>query len=188
MPAALAGPAGRVRGENATVVPVSGVPADGAPADGGRADDGRADGVPAAAEGSAAVSRHHAVSVAVAVLLAAVYAWFAAGTTPFTLPADVVTAVPVVGTATVYALQRFRSDGGPWRRLDAGRPPAGGTAVPWIVVVALLVGSELASYVGGPRATHPTVSSLTDTIFQWQGAKAAFFFGWMYLSWYFVRR
>ena len=120
--------------------------------------------------------------------LAATYAWFAARTTPFTLPADVVTAVPVVGTAVAYALQRVRPEGGPWRRLDADRPPAGGTAIPWLVLVLVLVGTELASFVGAPRATHPTISSVTDTIFHWQAAKAAAFLGWMYLSSYFVRR
>lgn len=125
----------------------------------------------------------------VVVLAAAAYAWFAAGTKPFTVPADVTTAVPLVLMAAVYVLQRIRPGTGPWRRLDdAGHPPAGGTAVPWIALVVLLVGSEVASFVAGPRATHPTVSSLTDTLFRWQAAKAAVYFGWLSLCWYFVRR
>ncbi len=124
----------------------------------------------------------------VVVLATAAYAWFAAGTTPFTVPADVVTGVPLVLVAAVYVLQRIRPGTWPWHRLDADHPPAGGTAVPWIALVVLLVGSELASFVAGPRATHPTVSSLTDTLFRWQAAKAVVYFGWLSLCWYFVRR
>lgn len=117
----------------------------------------------------------------------AVYSWFASATTPFTLAADVTTAVPILGMVVVYLLQRRRPDG-PWRRLPSDHPPAGGTPIPWLAVVALLVASELASFFGGARATHPTLSTLTNTIFRWHAAKAAVYFVWVSLSWYFLRR
>lgn len=124
---------------------------------------------------------------AVVAVLFAAYAWFASATRPFTVPADVTTAVPIVGMVVVWALQRLRPDG-PWRRLPGNRPPAGGTALPWIAIVLVLVGTELASYFGGSRPTHPTLSSLGDTVFQWHAAKAAVYFVWLSLGWYFVRR
>lgn len=128
-----------------------------------------------------------AAGAGVLLVMAAVYSWFASGTRPFTLAADLTTAVPLAGMATVYVLQRLRPRG-PWRRLSAEDPPAGGTAVPWLAVVALLVATECTAFFGGPRPSHPTLSTLTDTIFQWHAAKAAVYFAWLWLCWYFVRR
>ena len=131
-------------------------------------------------------SAPRAAGAVTAIASTVAYAWFASSTTPFTLAADVTTAVPLVAIVGVYLLQRWRPTA-PWRRLPADQPPPGGTAVPWIAVVLLLAVSEVGSFFG-PRATHPTLSSLTDTIFQWHAAKAAVFFIWSVLSWYFVRR
>ena len=62
------------------------------------------------------------------------------------------------------------------------------SAAPWIVVVALIIGWELFSYFSGPRAAHPTLSSLEDSAAQWHAAKAAVFAGWLALGWFLVRR
>ena len=97
------------------------------------------------------------------------------------------TALPLLAIAAAVLAQRTRPDG-PWQRIPVDVPPAGGTPVPWLTVVLLLVVTEVASLFGGPRATHPTVSSLTDTVFQWHAAKAGVYFAWLSLSWYFVRR
>lgn len=125
----------------------------------------------------------------VAVVATAVYAWFASATTPFTVPADVMTAVPLLGMVVVVALQHIGGAGHVWRRLPADRPPDGGTAVPWIVLLVLLAVPEGASLlVAGPRSSHPTISSIADTVFRWHAVKASVYFLWLWLCWYVVRR
>lgn len=129
------------------------------------------------------------VVAAVATVGTAAYAWFASATTPFTVAADVTTALPIVGMVAVVALQRIRPFGPVWQRLPGDQPPGGGTAVPWLVVLALLVVPEGVSLLaGGARSSHPTISFVTDTVFQWHAVKAAVYFVWMWLCWYFVRR
>ncbi|MGH9086873.1 MAG: hypothetical protein ACRDYZ_01990 [Acidimicrobiales bacterium] len=128
-----------------------------------------------------------AARAAAAVVPTAAYAWFASGTTPFTWMADVTTAVPMVAMVVAVLAQRTRPEG-PWRRIPSEDPPSGGTPLPWLSVVLLLVLTEVASLFGGTRSTHPTLSSLTDTIFQWHATKAAVYFVWLSLSWYFLRR
>lgn len=127
-------------------------------------------------------------AAAAGVLGAAAYAWFASATTPFTLPADVTTAVPLAAMVAVVVLQGVRPAGTPWRRLPVDRPPDGGTALPWVAIVAVLVVSEGASLVAGARSSHPTLSSLSDAVFRWHAAKSAVYFVWLVLCWYFVRR
>lgn len=130
---------------------------------------------------------------ALALLGGAAYSGWGSATRPFTDPADVAVAVP----SAIFALGvvlRFRwPDAGPWRRLPPDRPAtrAGERRgmTPWLVVVGVFVASELASYfAGGSRAVHPTVSSSLDSLFHYQAAKAAAFFVWLAVGWYFVRR
>lgn len=52
----------------------------------------------------------------------------------------------------------------------------------------MLVVTERASYLMGARAAHPTLSSITGTLFHVHAAKAAAFFGWLVVAWYLVRR
>lgn len=137
---------------------------------------------------TAPAPRRRASLAVVATVAAAVYAWLASTTTPFTLPADVTTAVPLLGMVAVVTLQRVRPRSAVWRRLPADRPPDGGTAAPWLFLLLLLVIPEVASLLAGARSSHPTISSLTDTVFRWHAAKAAVYFLWLWLCWYFVRR
>ncbi len=128
-------------------------------------------------------------ALAGAAVAGAVYAWFASATTPFTVPADVTTALPLLGMVAVVALQRLLPAGHVWQRLPADRPPEGGTAVPWIVLLALLLVPEGVSLLsGGARSSHPTISFVTDTVFRWHAVKAAVYLLWLWLCWYFVRR
>lgn len=124
-----------------------------------------------------------------AVLAAASYAAWASGTTPFTPPADVAVSVPSAAFAAALVLQVRWPHAQPWRRLTDGVPAGTGRALPWLVVVAVLVGAELASYFhGGPRADYPTISSFLDTIFHDRAAKATVWFVWLTLGWYLARR
>lgn len=138
--------------------------------------------------GSPRLTQARTTTIGVAIVLAAAYAWFASLATPFTLAADLTTAVPLAGLAATYVAQRLRPMSAIWGRLPADRPPRGGAAAPWIVVAGVLVASELVSYFGGGRSSHPTLSSLSDSVFRWHAAKAAAYLVWLWLAWHLVRR
>lgn len=138
--------------------------------------------------------RNRAPTLALAVAVAAAYAGWASGTTPFTTPADVAVSIP---SAVLFAglLARWLAPaGGPWRPLPAvpeAAEPGGhrATLVPWLALLALLVAVELASYFhGGPRSLYPTISSSVEEIFRYRPVKAAAFFGWLAGGWYLVKR
>jgi hypothetical protein len=108
------------------------------------------------------------------------YSLVAASTTPFTLPADVLTGVAIVGMAALLALR--------WplrpRTLRAGaaeRPgKIGHPYLPWLALLIVFVGWELFNYrVHGTRADHPTLSSITDAIDRFYLLKALLFLGWL---------
>lgn len=117
-------------------------------------------------------------------VVAAGYAVAAASTTPFTWAADVMTAVPIVAVA-VGAVVRWPA------RPDRSAPLAGdGRAGPdphpyvgWVVLLAVVVGWELAEYLWrGSRAAHPTLSSMADAFDAHPVAKAVAFFAWLWLG------
>ncbi len=123
------------------------------------------------------------------VTLGLVYAVAASYTRPFTLGADAVTAVPLLGAAVVVALGAARAGA-----RGAGDPRTGvaGGSGPWwrvwLVLGAAVVAWELYCYVSGPRPAYPTLSSLLDKPSDAHRAgKAAAFGAWLSLGWYLVR-
>ena len=108
---------------------------------------------------------------------AALAAW-AAWTTPFTGPADAVSAIGIGALAVVVALR--------WRRpvLSGAGVPAEERAPwwPWLAVTLAIVAWELVSFSLGPRIDHPTVSSLYDSATRWRAVKGLFFFAWLALG------
>lgn len=121
--------------------------------------------------------------------VAALYAGLVSGARPFTVPADVFVSVPSALFAGALLLERLRPGKGPWRRLDRASVEPRGSAVPWILVLALLAAVELASYLHpGPRADYPTLSSGLDALFRHRAASAAGWFAWLTVGWYLVRR
>jgi hypothetical protein len=134
-------------------------------------------------------ARRHAATVG-ALGAAALFAGVASGASPFTVPADVAVSVPSALFAGTIVMERLRPGSGPWRRMDRARPQGGhGTSIPWLAVIAVLVGVELASYFhGGPRADYPTISSGMDALFRYRAAKATAWFAWLTVGWYLVRR
>lgn len=126
---------------------------------------------------------------------AAAYAGILATTQPFTVSADVVTGLALAVGAGALAFQLAVG------RLAAGRPApagearpvvaieaeAGGTAIPWLALLAVLVGWELYCFFGGPRPAHPTFSSVYDIVARWQAAKAVVVLLWLALGWELVR-
>lgn len=126
---------------------------------------------------------------AASLLLAAAYSGLAASTRPFSAAAYLVVSLPAAGWLAAALLPRSRRAVAWLAPLDPVRPPRDGSAIPWIAVLAVLVASELASYLaGGSRAVHPTISSGLDALFRVEALKAAAFFGWLAAGTYVLRR
>ena len=98
------------------------------------------------------------------------YAWLATGLRPFTLP--LVAAVLMGGLLAVVLganLLPARVPRPTWpRRLDV-----------WAALSAALALWELGAYLQHPRAEHPTLSSLSTTLFQNHGARALGLLLWL---------
>ena len=115
-----------------------------------------------------------------AVLLAGgvAYSLIAASTTPFTLPADVLTGAAILAMAVLVCLS--------WPlgtrkvRAAAATATTGRPYLPWILLLLVFVVWELFNYlVHGTRANHPTFSSITDTIDRFYLLKTLLFLGWL---------
>ncbi len=107
------------------------------------------------------------------------YALLAASTTPFTLPADVLTGLAIVGMAVLVVVRW------PLHTRPAGAHPYR----PWVALLVVFTAWELFNYlVHGSRADHPTFSSITDANDRFYVLKALLFFGWMAAGWSIVRQ
>lgn len=109
------------------------------------------------------------------------YALGAAATSPFTWPANVVTAIPIAVVAVLavvlWPARPDRSadlvDGGAARRAYLG----------WVVLLAVVVAWELVEYLGrGSRSMHPTLSSMVDALDAHFWGKAVVFLAWLSLG------
>lgn len=120
-------------------------------------------------------------------------------TRPFTLPADVVTAVTLAAmlvAQVVFAVRgrhaRHAGDArhaGEYAGEMATRPALPFRRfIPWLVVCIAVVAFELIEYTEQPRQAHPTLSSLSDDLSEWRIGKAALFVAWLALGWLFLRR
>jgi hypothetical protein len=113
----------------------------------------------------------------------AAYALVAASTTPFTLPADVLTGLAIVVMVVLVIVC--------WP-LHTARPTAPAAAHPyrpWVLLLVVFTAWELFNYlVHGSRADHPTFSSITDANDRFYVLKALLFFGWMAAGWSIVRQ
>jgi|HubBroStandDraft_1064217.scaffolds.fasta_scaffold257325_2 hypothetical protein len=119
------------------------------------------------------------------------YSWWVATTTPFSVGADVATAIPlgVLGALAVVQWRADRANGAParpLRRLD----PAAATGAAWPLPTVLLaaLAFELYNLFSAPRSVHPTVSSLYDSAAGTHAWKAVFVLAWLALGWDLLRR
>jgi hypothetical protein len=113
------------------------------------------------------------------------YALGAATTTPFTLPADVMVAVPLVALAVLVVVRWPRST----KALRPSRAPSGHPNLGWGILLAVFSGWELFNYlVHGSRANHPTLSSMTDAVDRYYALKVLLFLAWLALGWMMVDR
>jgi hypothetical protein len=140
----------------------------------------------------ATLARWASPRYAAALVVTAAYAWWVAGTTPFTVGADVATAIPL-GVLVALALVQWRASrrGGQslraLRRLDRpGRVT--GAIWPLPAVLAAALGFELYNLFSAPRSAHPTVSSLYDAASGTHAWKALFVLAWLALGWDLLRR
>ena len=112
-------------------------------------------------------------------------------TRPFTVGADVVTAVPlaiVFVVTLVTIVPRGERDGG----VDPAPSPAIGPAPSrrwlwWLAPLFAVTGWELYCYVSLPRVDHPTLSSLIDMLDGTAVGKCVAFASWLALGWFLVK-
>ena len=124
-------------------------------------------------------------SPAITVLLwlpAVIWAWFASGVRTFTRPAEVLTAIPaaVVLLLTLRPSAQFAGDakrgGFRWQGVTA-----------WLVVLLDIVGWELAMLFSQPRKSHPTLSSILDSLLSTHPSRFLGYLIWLTLGWLLVR-
>jgi hypothetical protein len=96
-------------------------------------------------------------------------------TRPFTVGADVVTAVPLTIVFVVTLITVV-----PRRKGDGGADPAPAPAF-------AVTGWELYCYVSLPRVDHPTLSALIDMLDGTHLGKFMAFVLWLALGWFLVR-
>ncbi|HEX3980348.1 MAG TPA: hypothetical protein VHW93_03950 [Acidimicrobiales bacterium] len=113
------------------------------------------------------------------------YAALASLTRPFTVPADVVTAIPLVVVLALALVTHLR------RTTSVPRAPSAirsrGTSV-WLAVLGVTAAWELYCYVNQPRQVHPTLSVLIDLLDRTHVGKTAAFAAWLALGWFLARR
>ncbi len=116
------------------------------------------------------------------------YALIAASTTPFTLPADILTGLAIVAMA-VLIIVRWPLRTGAAARSAPPADPHAHPYLPWIAVLVVFTAWELFNYlVHGSRANHPTFSSITDANDRFYLLKALLFLAWMASAWVIARR
>ena len=122
------------------------------------------------------------------------YSLVAASTTPFTLPADVLTGLAIVAMAVLvgvrWPLRPRRAR--PISASSSSSSFSSTTSRPyllWVLLLVIFVAWELFNYLAhGTRANHPTFSSITDAIDRFYLLKALLFLGWLAAALVIVRR
>ena len=122
-------------------------------------------------------SRWRATALVAAAALG--YAWVGGGLRPFSWPAMVSTTLG--GLAILIPA---------WRR---GCSPASVRAshvglVAWTLWLAAATGWELWALSMHPRSTHPTISSLLDTVVETHPGRSVAVLAWLALGWWLARR
>jgi hypothetical protein len=111
----------------------------------------------------------------------AAYSWVAAGARPFTLPEDVLVAIPAL---LVLALAMRASA---TTRTASADAPARGSAAIWLGLVVVATGWELTAVFSSPRSAHPTLSVIADDVMSVRPGRAFVFVLWLALGWVLVR-
>jgi hypothetical protein len=122
----------------------------------------------------------------VGIVLLAGYALGLAATTPFSWPANILTAIPIVAVVVVAII---RWPARPTRVTIPEEERPRHPYLGWVVLVGLIVAWELVMYlVRGSRSAHPTLSSMADAFDRSNdGLKAIACFAWLWLGTAIVR-
>jgi hypothetical protein len=135
------------------------------------------------------VAGHLPLWVFLPVAVALVYSWILAGTTPFTSAANVLTALPIaVGAVAAVVVVRRRSAGRTATIAADRRPGTTRGWWVWLVLIGLIVAWELVMLFGMPRSSHPTLSSVLESIARWHSTKALLVAAWLALGAFLVTR
>jgi hypothetical protein len=108
-----------------------------------------------------------------------VWSWFASGVRTFTRPAEVLTFVPAFAVLLLTLSPRMRAR--KWslpRRRDDTRCNARGVAV-WLALLVAVIGWEMFQLFSRPRAHHPTISSLLNTLISTHPSRFAGYLLWL---------
>jgi hypothetical protein len=107
------------------------------------------------------------------------YAWVGGGLRPFTWQA--MAATTLGGLAILIpAWRRGRS--------HASVPASREGLVAWTLWLAAAAGWELWALSMHPRSTHPTISSLLDSVIETHPGRSAAVLAWLALGWWLARR
>ena len=113
-------------------------------------------------------------------------------THPFTMGADIVTAIPlVIGFLVVVrrVISKRYSPAAPQAEVSpAGREPLTRWALVWLALLVTVAGWEAYSFLSAPRSQHPTLSTLIDLLDSTQAGRGFAFLLWLALGWYLVTR
>ena len=123
--------------------------------------------------------RHRRHLALLGAVVALAYAVGAAGTTAFTKPADVLTALPILGLAVLVVIR--------WPLRPRPRRVGADGAHPfraWVVLFAAIVLWEVAHYAARCSGAHrPWVSSsMLDAVDRFRALKTLLFFAWLCLG------
>jgi hypothetical protein len=127
--------------------------------------------------------------MAVVALVGIAYAAGASFTRPFTVAADVVTAV-ALGAAVALTIGTISRDRQALTVDLASRSLIGWSQwwVIWIAPVAAVCAWELYCFVHLPRGQHPTLSALIDMLDSTRVGKTVAFASWLALGWLLAAR
>jgi len=121
-------------------------------------------------------------------LACAAYGLVLSATHPFTVPADVLVALPLAGAVGLVAWRwRRRRGPGPGAGTGGVGPSARWWAL-WTALAGVVLGWELACFARAPRHAYPTLSALLDSLDATRAGKTAAAAAWLALGWYLVRR
>jgi hypothetical protein len=110
--------------------------------------------------------------MAVAVVL---YSWLATYLQAFTDGIDVAVAIPALAISVIAWLR----SGARRARRRVSPAPTWTDGLPWIALLALLSGLEIACYLSSPRRDHPTLSSMADTAMSVHPGRAGLLAVWL---------
>ncbi len=125
----------------------------------------------------------------VALLLVALYTWWATSVAPFTAVSYIAVSVPVLALVITYGAIGGLSFGvggvgaSTYYRERAGSPSVRGV-LPWVAILVAALALEGAGLaLGGRSRSVPTLSTTIDHVLVWHGGRVVLFVVWLAAGW-----